>query len=1281
MQDANQVSQLARYDIENSREFGPVTLPCKPRWMGYKPGDCITVTEPEYGLNDQLMLIVDRQIDPATMMTTLTLRSETTGKHAYALGQTGDPPPTPGITGVDPNLVGTPGAVWTLTGSSFVGTGELPALIIEGAVDDPNVSEIIVDWRQRLTAGPPATWDDWATASFPASATRLVVHGVKDNTFYGAQVRYKTVRGVEDVSAALDLGVVETGAIAIADQGLLATLDEIEDAQLAAPVGVNCLVDTAFSQSFNWWRAGGDSGVTSSKQTSANQVPYLEVVNNGASTGQQIRLFSDNQVNSLPIKPGDWIEVSGSTGGVGLSAIAISARWLTASGVDPGGTPSFSLLQTVSSYGAGAGEIDSYTRIGGFAQAPAGAYRVELWLTGTISGSPAKLRLTQPMLAKARRSTPTLTPFNQGFLGEPGADVTATKTAAAIAGQGALATLNNVTYGTPTAAGFGTFAGHTLFVQATSPTSGMSSLDIWVQTGVTPRVVWQYDASTPAWVKASATLAAEILYTGGATVDSLKPAQAGADVTGSNTAAAIVGQGPWATSKRYYQTTAPVSGMSSQDIWFNTSSTPYVIYIYDASSSAWVKAGPTQAAEITYTGGATVDSLKPAEAGANVTATHTAASITGQGTLATINANTLYSNVNVGSPRANLLVNPGFRLGFDQWTATAGSWNVSAPGSTGNNGAYAIGSSTSVTAILSSNAFNVAQGHTYTISIETADDPGAGAYAQLQFYNSSGVFISTSAAYSIPDNGNWARTSNTFAAAPTGASTAVLQLCVPANGSGLSGRFRRIKIEEASTATPYVDDFTYGAIYSSGATIESLKPAQSGADVTSSHTASAITGQGALATLSTISSTIANSSNLLRYTSGGLFTGELAADQTSIHTASAIAGQGSLATLSSLAYGSANLTGFGTFAGHSLYYQTTQPTSGMSSGDIWVDTSATPRVVWQYDASSSAWVKASATVASEVLYGSGVTIESLKPAQAGADVTSSHTASAITGQGALATLSTISSTIANSSNLLRYTSGGLFSGELTADTTGSHTAASITSQGALATLNTISTSIANSSNLMRFTSGGLFSGELTADTTSSHTAAAIASQGALATLGAIYFGSSFLTETSGGTAASLANFKTSLGTASGFSGQGSLATLNDISTKVTAGSGMSLSTTGGVTTITNAAAAASTTLSISATVISKTTASTGSQTTSTCVFTYAGYSGTPSFSAACVDPNVTLNVTDSGTGGGGHQWSVSATYSLSAGEAHRAVIIGTASDSGSGAQQQKSVSAQWVNTA
>lgn len=52
--------------------------------------------------------------------------------------------------------------------------------------------------------------------------------------------------------------------------------------------------------------------------------------------------------------------------------------------------------------------------------------------------------------------------------------------------------------------------------------------------------------------------------------------------------------------------------------------------------------------------------------------------------------------------------------------------------------------------------------------------------------------------------------------------------------------------------------------------------------------------------------------------------------------------------------------------------------------------------------------------------------------------------------------------------------------------------------------------------------------------------------GALAPLGAINFGSSYLLEASGGAQASLANFKTSLGTASGITNQGSLATQSSV---------------------------------------------------------------------------------------------------------------------------------------
>lgn len=93
----DQPGQLARYAIENSREFGPITLTLKPRWVGYRPGDCITVNVPEIGLVGQTVLILSRSLDPETGIVTLGCRSETTAKHAFCLGQTATPPATPGV--------------------------------------------------------------------------------------------------------------------------------------------------------------------------------------------------------------------------------------------------------------------------------------------------------------------------------------------------------------------------------------------------------------------------------------------------------------------------------------------------------------------------------------------------------------------------------------------------------------------------------------------------------------------------------------------------------------------------------------------------------------------------------------------------------------------------------------------------------------------------------------------------------------------------------------------------------------------------------------------------------------------------------------------------------------------------------------------------------------------------------------------------------------------------------------------------------------------------------
>jgi hypothetical protein len=101
VQSAEQVAELATYAIVNAREFGPIVLPLKLRWAGYKPGDCLTIASDLCGLSNQLAIVTKRHLDPATGAVTLTLRSETAEKHAYALGQSGTAPPTPGLQVID----------------------------------------------------------------------------------------------------------------------------------------------------------------------------------------------------------------------------------------------------------------------------------------------------------------------------------------------------------------------------------------------------------------------------------------------------------------------------------------------------------------------------------------------------------------------------------------------------------------------------------------------------------------------------------------------------------------------------------------------------------------------------------------------------------------------------------------------------------------------------------------------------------------------------------------------------------------------------------------------------------------------------------------------------------------------------------------------------------------------------------------------------------------------------------------------------------------------------
>lgn len=249
-----------------------------------------------------------------------------------------------------------------------------------------------------------------------------------------------------------------------------------------------------------------------------------------------------------------------------------------------------------------------------------------------------------------------------------------------------------------------------------------------------------------------------------------------------------------------------------------------------------------------------------------------------------------------------------------------------------------------------------------------------------------------------------------------------------------------------------------------------------------------------------ITVTRANSSDLLRYAGGNLFTGEMAADVTLTHTAAAIVSQGALATANSAAWGT--------------------------------QVSGRPTALTDLDANNR-------LKSGNLAYADLSTVESLKPAEAGADITSTHTASAITGQGALATANsaawatqvsgrpTALTDLDSNSRLkaanLAYASlatmESLKPAEAGADVTLTHTASAITGQGALATLNSAAwatqvsgrpTALTDLDSNSRLKSTNLAYADLStleskkpaeagADVTATHTASAITGQGALAT--------------------------------------------------------------------------------------------------------------------------------------------------------------------------------------
>jgi hypothetical protein len=92
--DATQAGQLATYAMADSREIGPIDMTVSVDFRFYRPGDCGTITSEILNYSG-LAVINQRGLDPDAFAVNLSLKSETPGKHAFALGKVAVPPPTP----------------------------------------------------------------------------------------------------------------------------------------------------------------------------------------------------------------------------------------------------------------------------------------------------------------------------------------------------------------------------------------------------------------------------------------------------------------------------------------------------------------------------------------------------------------------------------------------------------------------------------------------------------------------------------------------------------------------------------------------------------------------------------------------------------------------------------------------------------------------------------------------------------------------------------------------------------------------------------------------------------------------------------------------------------------------------------------------------------------------------------------------------------------------------------------------------------------------------------
>ena len=242
--------------------------------------------------------------------------------------------------------------------------------------------------------------------------------------------------------------------------------------------------------------------------------------------------------------------------------------------------------------------------------------------------------------------------------------------------------------------------------------------------------------------------------------------------------------------------------------------------------------------------------------GADITSANTAAAIAGQGPWATTSSIT---PGNVIAPNPNMIYNPTGRLGMQGWV-NGGTTAIGANQGAGEGYYFGCGGGSNAAAVGYYQDVPCYANAPYSISGYIAAYGLSGTGANVRFYiewlTSAHALISYSSVCSVGPGTGWTYVTQPNQTSPATAAYARVWIDIYSAGAwtNTNAAWKLLKLEQSANVTPYQDNATYGALYQTGVTIDSLQPAQSGADVTGSNTAAAITGQAATATSSDFAS-------------------------------------------------------------------------------------------------------------------------------------------------------------------------------------------------------------------------------------------------------------------------------------------------------------------------------------------------------------------------------------------------------------------------------------------